>query len=270
VRLRQLQDWRTRKQDAEAEAQAEELRKNQARIQGSLQRSVFLKQQRDKVVLHTQANLSALKRFEKETRQQEEAEAAQNYFAERTKAQKKVADMLEQQKLQREAESKQLMDLNAFNAREDVVALLGEFETTLALLHTYYAKIGAKDPLNAFHLPMAGLARLSQDFHLVPALLSAQDLVQLFRLSAKGQTQGLEVFAFREWLVRVALQGLQSLARLAGREAESAPSADTLRALFSFMGLTPEERLTAELLKKLSSEPALHPLARKQLLRHAN
>jgi hypothetical protein len=179
--------------------------------------------------------------------------------------------MLEQQKLQREAESKQLMDLNAFNAREDVVALLGEFETTLALLHTYYAKIGAKDPLNAFHLPMAGLARLSQDFHLVPALLSAQDLVQLFRLSAKGQTQGLEVFAFREWLVRVALQGLQSLTRLAGREAESAPpSADTLRALFSFMGLTPEERLTAELLKKLSSEPALHPLARKQLLRHAN
>lgn len=222
------------------------------------------------MVTHTQASLSALKRSEKEARLQEEAEAAQNYFAERAKAQKKVADMLEQQRLQREAESLQQTDLQAFCARPEVVAALREFEATLALLFTFYAKVGAKDPLNAFHLSMAGLARLSQDFRLVPALMSAQDLVQLFRLSAKGQTRGLEEPAFRDWLVRAALQGLQPLARLAGREAESSPTADTLRALFTFMGLTPEERLTTELLKKLSSEPALHPLARKQLLRHAN
>lgn len=269
-RLHQLLDWRTRKQQTEADAQTEELRKSLARTQANFQRSAFLKHQRDQVVTHTQASLSALKRSEKEARLQEEAEAAQNYFAERAKAQKKVADMLEQQRLQREADSRQQADLHTFCARQEVVSLLREFDTTLALLFTFYAKVGAKDPLNAFHLSMAGLARLSQDFRLVPALLSAQDLVQLFRLSAKGETQGLEASAFRDWLVRVALQGLQPLARIAGHEVESSPTVDTLRALFTFMGLTPEERLTAELLKKLSSEPALHPLARKQLLRHAN
>lgn len=264
-RVKQLQDWKARKQAAEALEQEEELRRSEAQAQARLQRAAFLKQQRDKV-----ASLSALKRSEKESRLQQEAEAAQNYFAERAKAQQKVKSMLEQQKKKQEAQRSQQIDIPAFCAREDVQTLLGEFNSTLDVLFVFYAKVGAKDPLNANSVSVAGLSRLCQDFRILPALISAQDLVKLFRLSTKGQTQELDFPTFREWLIRVGLHDQRVLAQISGRELESTGTAETLRALFSFMGLTAEGRLTAELLKKLSSEPALHPLARKQLLRHAN
>ena len=221
--------------------------------------------------------MSALKHSEKEARQKEEADAAQNYFSEKAQAQKKVADMLDVQRAKREQEGVLRTEFQHLVMREDVTALLTEYTAGLDTLFSYYAKVSARDPMNATVLQLPGLNKLAQDFKVIPVILTLQELVQLFRTLTKdkpvelGKPTGLDPREFREALVRIAALKQEQIARVADVQVPASVSVegcsvDSIRGLFVFMTLPVDARRTGELLKKINNEPSLHPLEKKKLL----
>lgn len=192
-------------------------------------------------------------------------------------SQKKVTDMLDQERVKREQEAKLKADFVRLFNREDIFAVVNEFSQSLDVLFNHYSRASAKDPLLSFILLLPGLNKLTQDFKIVPAILSLQEVIQLFRMFTKdkvaenGQPIGLDSREFKESLVRIAAVGQKEIAQLTATDPPPSVTvqsctAETVRYLFRFMSLPTDPKRMLDLLKKMNLEPQLHPREKRKLL----
>jgi hypothetical protein len=146
--------------------------------------------------------------------------------------------------------------LELYKTDPDVVQLLSEFRLTLQAVFTRFAKLGQPSGFYAtggLLMTYQGYNRFMNDFNVYPGLIGQQDNLHFFKLTTKDQMPklnapvGFDDLDFNDVIIRVAIAAADKL------NSEDHSPALTVKRLFEWLGLSPNPRLTSNLLKEMAS-----------------